>query len=355
MAGNKSLRRSRKAGLPPGTLIHAGDRKPEKTVLTVFVFGPGFYEEQKPERLEDCFKPQPMQTVRWINIDGLADVSVIEGIGRQFGVHPLILEDILSTGQRPKCDDSTEQLFVVLRMLQYDDAHQTIQSEQVSILLGPNYVVSFQESVGDVFDPIREQIRTGRGRIRSMGPDYLMYRLMDAIVDGYFLILEKLGERVEALEQEVISEPEEETLNRVYALKQQLIYLRKSVWPLREVISQLEKTDSPLITDATGPYFRDVYDHTIQVMDSVETFRDTVSGLLEIYLNSISNQINTIMKVLTVITTIFIPLSFIAGVYGMNFKYMPELQWRWGYPAVLCIMGVIFVSMLIYFKKNKWL
>ncbi len=355
MAGNKSLRRSRKAGLPPGTLIHAGDRKPEKTVLTVFVFGPGFCEEQKPERLEDCFKPQPMQTVRWINIDGLADVSVIEGIGRQFSVHPLILEDILSTGQRPKCDDSTEQLFVVLRMLQYDDAHQTIQSEQVSILVGPNYVVSFQESVGDVFDPIREQIRTGRGRIRSMGPDYLMYRLIDAVVDGYFLILEKLGEQVEALEHEVISEPEEETLNRVYALKQQLIYLRKSVWPLREVISQLEKTASPLITDTTVPYFRDVYDHTIQVMDSVETFRDTVSGLLEIYLNSINNQTNAIMKVLTIITTIFIPLSFIAGVYGMNFKYMPELQWRWGYPAVLCAMGVIFIGMLIYFKKNKWL
>jgi len=351
----KTRRRSEKAGLPPGTLVHTGERPPEATVITVFEYGPDFYEERKPVRLEECFKPQPLQTVRWINIDGLADISVIEGIGRQYGVHPLILEDILSTGQRPKCDDSTSHLFVVFRMLQYSDADQRIQSEQVSILLGTGYVVSFQESVGDVFDPIREQIRTGRGRVRNTKADYLVYRLMDAVVDGYFLILEKLGERVEALEQEVIKEPSEETLNHIYARKRELIYLRKSVWPLREVISQIEKTASPLITDSTEPYFRDVYDHTIQVMHSVDTFRDTVSGLLDIYLTSISNRLNAIMKVLTIITTIFIPLSFIASIYGMNFRYMPELEWRWGYPTVLGAMGSIFLGMLYFFKKNKWL
>lgn len=351
----KTRKRSEKAGLPPGMLVHTGERPPQATVITVFEYSPDSVDERKPVRLEDCFKPQPMHTVRWINIDGLADISVIEGIGRQFGVHPLILEDILSTGQRPKCDDSTSHLFVVFRMLQYIDAEQTIRSEQVSILLGPGYVVSFQESEGDVFDPIRDQIRTGRGRVRNMGADYLVYRLMDAVVDGYFLILEKLGERVEALEQEVIKEPSEETLNRIYALKRELIYLRKSVWPLREVISQIEKTASPLITETTEPYFRDVYDHTIQVMDSVDTFRDTVSGLLDIYLTSISNRLNAIMKVLTIITTIFIPLSFVASIYGMNFQYMPELEWRWGYPAVLAAMGLIFLGMLYFFKKNKWI
>lgn len=351
----KPRKRSEKAGLPPGTLVHTGDKPPENTVITVFEYNPDSFQERKPSRLEECFTPQPMHTVRWINIDGLANIGVIEGLGRQYGIHPLIQEDILSTGQRPKCDDSTSHLFVVLRMLQYNDAGQTIQSEQVSILLRSGYVVSFQESEGDVFDPIREQIRTGRGRVRNMGADYLLYRLMDAVVDGYFLILEKLGERVEALEQEVIQEPSEATLNRIYALKRELIYLRKSVWPLREVISQIEKTASPLITDATEPYFRDVYDHTIQVMDSVDTFRDTVSGLLDIYLTSLSNRMNAIMKVLTIITTIFIPLTFISGIYGMNFHYMPELEWRWGYPAVLCAMGVIFLGMLYFFKRNKWM
>lgn len=351
----KTRRRSEKAGLPPGTLVHTGERPPESTVITVFEYGPDFCQERKPVRLEECFTPQPLQTVRWINIDGLANIGVIEGIGRQFGIHPLILEDILSTGQRPKCDDSTSHLFVVLRMLQYREAEQTVHSEQVSILLGPGYVVSFQESVGDVFEPLREQIRTGRGRVRNTGADYLVYRLMDAVVDGYFLILEQLGERVEALEQEVIQEPSEETLHRIYALKRELIYLRKSVWPLREVISQIEKTASPLITESTEPYFRDVYDHTIQVMDSVDTFRDTVSGLLDIYLTSISNRMNAIMKVLTIITTIFIPLSFIAGLYGMNFRHMPELEWRWGYPAVLAVMALIVAGMFYLFKKNKWL
>lgn len=351
----KIRRRSEKAGLPPGTLVHTGERPPEKTVITLFEYGPDFFQERKPANLEECFRPQPLHTIRWMNIDGLANVGTVEGIGRQCGIHPLILEDILSTGQRPKFDDSTSHLFVVFRMLQYLDDSQTIQSEQVSILLGSGYVISFQESEGDVFDPIREQIRTGRGRVRNTGADYLLYRLMDAVVDGYFLILEKLGERVEALEQEVIEEPTEETLNRIYALKRELIYLRKSVWPLREVISQIEKTASPLITEPTEPYFRDVYDHTIQVMDSVDTFRDTVSGLLDIYLTSLSNRMNAIMKVLTIITTIFIPLTFISGIYGMNFRHMPELEWRWGYPAVLCSMGAIFLGMLYFFKKNKWM
>ena len=240
-------------------------------------------------------------------------------------------------------------------MLQYDDAGQSILAEQVSLILGPNYVLSFQESPGDVFDPVRERIRTGRGRIRKMGCDYLVYSLLDAIVDGYFIILEKLGESVEGVEVEVVSEPDQEMLQQIYTLKRELIFLRKSVWPLREMVNQLEKRESPLLSKETGPYFRDVYDHTIQVIDSVETFRDTVSGLLDIYLSSISNRMNAVMKVLTMIATIFIPLTFIAGLYGMNFKYMPELHWKWSYPVVLCVMLCIAIGMLIFFKRKKWL
>lgn len=355
MAKRKHFKRSKKAGLPPGTLMHFGEKRTEKVQITFFDYDLQHYEERTPKTIEECFGLKQRPTVSWINIDGLHDVEVIEKIGKQYDVHPLILEDILSTGQRPKYDDSTNLLFLVFNMLSYDPSGLSIQSEQVSVILGPGYVLSFQECPGDVFDPIRERIRTGRGKVRSMGADYLMYCLMDAVVDGYFLILEKLGEQVESLEQEVIREPSEKTLSRIYALKRELIYLRKSVWPLREVISQIEKTAGPLMADATRPYFRDIYDHTIQVMDSVEMFRDTVSGLLDIYLTSLSNRMNSVMKVLTVIATIFIPLTFIVGIYGMNFKFMPEIEWRWAYPAVWAVMIAVVAGMVIYFKKNKWM
>jgi magnesium transporter len=355
MSRSRQVKRSKKAGLPPGSLVHLGEKKTERALIWVFDYDGQHYEEKKPEQIEDCLRFKQSPTVTWINIDGLHDVGLIEKIGKHFDVHPLILEDILSIGQRPKFDDSTDLLFVVFNMLSYDDTGRSIQSEQVSVILGPGYVISFQESPGDVFDPIRERIRTGKSRIRAMGADYLMYRLMDAVIDGYFLILEKLGEQIESLEQEVIRNPDDQTLKKIYSIKQELIYLRKSVWPLREVISQIEKTSSPLITDATELYFRDIYDHTIQVMDSVEMFRDTVSGLLDIYLTSISNRLNSIMKVLTIIATIFIPLTFIVGIYGMNFKYMPELNQRWAYPALWGVMIAVVVGMVVYFKKNKWL
>lgn len=355
MARRRHFKRSKKAGLPPGTLMHFGEKKTETVQITFFDYDLQHCEERSPKTIEECFGLKQRPTVSWINIDGLHDVEVIEKIGRHYDVHPLILEDILSTGQRPKYDDSTNLLFLVFNMLSYDDAGRSIQSEQVSVILGPGYVLSFQESPGDVFDPIRERIRSGRGKVRSMGADYLMYTLMDAVVDGYFLILEKLGEQVEALEQEVIRTPDDHTLKKIYSIKRELIYLRKSVWPLREVFSQIEKTAGPLIADATKPYFRDIYDHTIQAMDSVEMFRDTVSGLLDIYLTSLSNRMNAVMKVLTIIATIFIPLTFIVGIYGMNFKYMPELNQWWAYPAVWGVMIAVVVGMVIYFKKNKWM
>jgi len=244
---------------------------------------------------------------------------------------------------------------MVLKMLTFNNESNSIQSEQVSLVLGQNFVISFQEAAGDVFEQIRDRIRNAKGRIRKMSADYLAYALIDAIVDNYFLILEKMGEQIESMEEELIAKPSDKTVRMIHSLKRELIFLRKSVWPLRELISNLEKTESSLITNSTEPYLRDVYDHTIQVIDTVEGFRDMVSGMLDIYLSSISNRMNAVMKVLTIIATIFIPLTFIAGIYGMNFKYMPELGWKWAYPAVWLIMAIVAIVMLIYFKRKKWL
>jgi len=348
-------RQSKTAGLPPGTLIHVGERKTEEVRITFMDYDEHDFQEKQVSNIEDCFQFKDTTTVTWINIDGLHDVSIIEKIGRRFELHPLILEDILNTGQRPKCEDYEKCLFMVLKMLTYDDASNSVRSEQVSVVLGENFVISFQEAVGDVFEQIRERIRNAKGRIRKLSADYLAYTLIDAIVDNYFLILEKMGERIESMEDELLTDPSNRTAGMIHALKRELMFLRKSVWPLRELVNTLDKTESLLINDVTKPYLRDVYDHTIQVIDTVENFRDMVSGMLDIYLSSISNRMNAVMKVLTIIATIFIPLTFIAGVYGMNFKYMPELEWRWAYPALWLVMAVIVLGMVVYFRRKKWL
>ena len=306
--------------------------------------------------MEDCFPYKNKSTVTWINIDGIHRVDIIESIGKHFGVHSLVLEDILNTGQRPKMDNYGDYLFIVLKMIYCNGKESEIVAEQISLILGSNFVISFQEETEkDVFNPVRERIRSGCGRIRKMGPDYLAYALMDAIVDNYFAVLESLGEQIELLQEELIADPRPETLQAINHLKREMIFLRKSVWPLREVVSGLERGESPLIKSETGIFLRDLYDHTIQTMDTLETCRDMLSGMLDIYLSSISNRMNAVMKVLTIIATIFIPLTFIVGIYGMNFKYMPELEWRWSYPLVLLVMAAIAVSMLIYFRRKKWL
>jgi magnesium transporter len=240
-------------------------------------------------------------------------------------------------------------------MLYPDDETGQILAEQVSLVLGKNFVISFQEREGDIFNPVRERIRNGKGRIRKMGADYLVYSLLDSIVDNYFIILEKLGERIELLEEKLITNPVPETINLIHKLKREMIFLRRSVWPLRELIGNIERGESSLIKGSTNIYLRDVYDHTIQVIDTIETFRDILSGMLDIYLSSVSNRLNAVMKVLTIIATIFMPLTFIAGIYGMNFKYMPELEWRLGYPVILLTMVSIGVLMLVSFRKKKWL
>ncbi len=348
-------KRSKTAGLPPGTPVYIGDKKEEKVRISIIDYDESELQEKEVGASEDCFPFKDKPTVSWINIDGLSQVEVIGKIGKHFDLHPLVLEDIVNTGQRPKIEDFNDYVFVVLKMLGYDDEKMEVTSEQVSLVLGSNFVISFQEKVGDVFDPIRVRIREAKGRIRKMGSDYLAYAIMDAIVDNYFSILEKLGDKIEGMESELISDPKPETLSTIHTLKRELLFIRKSVWPLREVISGLQRGESTLISDAVNVYFRDLYDHTIQVIDTVETFRDMVSGMLDTYLSSISNRMNEVMKVLTIIATIFIPLTFIAGIYGMNFERMPELKWPFAYPAVWVLMVGIFIGMIIYFKRKKWL
>ena len=348
-------RRSKKAGLPPGTLVHVGERRAEKAKITILDYDEKNFEERVAKRVEDCFPFKDKPTVTWINIDGLHDIKIIEKLGKHFGLHPLLLEDILNTGQRPKMEDFESHIFVVLKMLYHDKEADEIVAEQVSIVLGENFVISFQEREGDVFDTIRERIRSGKGRIRKAGPDYLAYTLLDSIIDNYFIMLERLGERIEGMEDEVVDNPSKEALRNIHHVKGEMVFLRKSVWPLREVISGLERTESRLIDEKTNIYLRDVYDHTVQIIDTIESLKDTVSGIRDTYLSSISNRMNEVMKVLTIFASIFIPLTFIAGVYGMNFEYIPELGWHWGYFAVWAVMISAAMLMLLYFRRKGWL
>lgn len=346
---------SKKVGLSPGSLVHVGEKKVEKVRIRVFDYDETQLQEKEIPTIEECFPFKDTPTVTWINIDGLHDIGLIERVGKHFGLHPLVLEDIVHTDQRPKIEDHGDHLFLVLTLLQYDKVTKEVKGEQLSLIIGSNFVISFQERVGDFFDPVRARIRNGKGRIRKMKADYLAYALVDAAVDHYFAILEKLGERIEGMEGELVADPKPEKLQEIHSLKRELIYLRKSVWPLREVISTLEREESSLIQDSTALFLRDLYDHTIQVIDTVETFRDMVAGLLDIYLSSVSNRMNEVMKVLTLVATIFIPLTFIAGIYGMNFEFMPELKWHWGYPAVCLIMVFVVVAMVSFFKRKRWL
>ncbi len=347
-------RRSIKAGLPPGSLVHIGEIAPATTQISLIEYDEFQVREQEISQVEDLRVLKQAPTVTWINVDSVHDAAVLQQLGERFGLHPLVLEDILNTEQRPKLEDYGDYLYIVLKMLSYNGQSTTV--EQVSLILGKNYVLSFQEQgkPGDVFDPIRARIRNGAGRIRKMGADFLAYSLVDAIVDNYFILLEKLGDRIEALEEELISQPTPATVNTIYRLKREMIFLRRSVWPLREVINGLQHEETALITGPTRVYLRDVYDHTVHVIDTVETLRDMLSGMLDIYLSSLSYRMNEIMKVLTIIATLFIPLTFIVGIYGMNFEYLPELKWHWAYPALWGIMLGIAIGMLAYFKRKKW-
>ena len=347
---------SKKAGLLPGVLIHIGEKKTEKVKITITEYDEMHFHEQEAKSIEECFpfKDKNRSTVAWINIDGIHQSDILGKLGECFGLHPLIVEDIMNTDQRPKMEDFEEYSYIALKTLHFNGKHGEIITEQVSLIVGENFVISFQEQEVDIFHTIRDRIRTNKGRIKKMGADYLAYCLLDAIIDNYFIIIETLGEKIESLEDELVSNPTPKVLRAIYNLKRNLILLRRSVWPLREVIGVLEKGESLRFKESTRIYFKDIYDHTIHIIDILETFREMVAGMLEIYLSSISYRLNAVIKVLTMIATIFMPLTFIVGIYGMNFKYMPELEWRWGEPTLLLIMAIIGIAMVYYFKKKKW-
>ena len=348
--------KSKNYGLPPGSLIHIGEKKVEKTRITVIDYNEEEFNELEVKRVEECFFFKDKASVTWINISGIHDENIIGSLGRHFSLHPLLLEDVMDSNQRPKVEDYEDYLFIILKMLYLDkEVENQVATEQVSLILGRNYVISFQESDDDVFDIIRNRIRQKKGRARSMGADYLAYVLMDAIVDNYFVVMERFKEVLEDIHESLIISPRSEMLHLIHDMKREMIFLRKSVWPLREVVRSLQQTDFKWLEDRTTIFLRDLYDHTIQVMDSIESSRDLLSGILDIYLSSVSYKMNEVMKVLTIIATIFIPLTFIAGVYGMNFHYMPELDWKWGYPLIWVVMIATFLAMVYYFKRKEWL
>jgi len=349
-------KRSRKSGLPPGTPVHIGERKAGAPRVSLMQYDGEQLVEEVVKDVSVCRTWLSRPGVIWINVEGVHQIDLIEQLGECFGLHPLVLEDIANTGQRPKVEDYGGYLYIVLRMLSLPAATQEVVGEQVSLVLGPNFVISFQEGIaGDAFNTIRERLRTAKGRVRREGADYLAYFLVDAIVDGYFVLLEQLGEQIEVLDERMLMNRAGDVSRTIHLLKREMIWLRKAVWPLREMISTLQRAESPLIRESTAMYLKDVYDHTIEVIDTVETYRDVLSGMLENHLSLLTTRLNEVMKVLTVISTIFIPLTFITGIYGMNFRNMPELEWRWGYPLVLLGMAGIGVALYFYYRGKKWL
>ncbi|MFV0435962.1 MAG: magnesium/cobalt transporter CorA [Desulfopila sp.] len=351
----KAKRQSATAGLAPGTPVFLGEQKTEKIRIDAINYSELVLTEFPDTALEQCSQLLQKETVTWLNVNGIHDIELIEAIGKRFNLHPLTLEDLVNTNQRPKAEVFPHYLFIVLKMMSYNEAAGTVDKEHVSLILGENFVISFIEDAGDVFNTVRERLKAAKGRIRSMPADYLAYALMDAIVDHYFLAVEHLGDVIEEIDDRLLSDPRPDDIQEIHRLKREILGLRKAVWPLREVVGALDKSESPHIHQETLVFLRDLYDHTVQVIDMVETSRDLLGGMHDTYLSSVSNRMNEIMKVLTIIATIFIPLTFIAGVYGMNFEHMPELKWPWGYALAWLVMGTIACGMIVYFKRKKWL
>jgi magnesium transporter len=345
-------------GTAPGTLRAPEVARVDTVRVRVIDYDPDHLEEREVASLEECRGFPETPSVTWINVDGLTDLQLIETLGRMFHLHPLSLEDVLNCGQRPKVEDYGDYKFIVLRSLRMEDGH--LAGEQISLFLGRNFVLTFQEVPGDTFDPVRERIRQGKGMIRKSGPDYLAYALIDALIDEFFPVLEHFGERVEQLEDEVVGRPSPATLHQIHQVKRELLALRRSAWPERDLLNALLRDDSELIRPETKVFLRDCYDHVVQALDMIETYRELASGMLDVYLSSLSNRMNEVMKVLTVISTIFIPLTFIAGIYGMNFDTeispwnMPELEWRYGYLFSLALMATVALGLVVYFRRKKW-
>lgn len=346
-------KRSRKAGLSPGSLVHIGEVRQAASQTEVITYDGEKVEVTHPDLERECLTPPPEGTITWVNLEGIGRLELLKSLGDCYGIHPLVLEDIANTDQRPKAEEYDNYLFLVLKML--TPVAAGVSSEQVSLILGGGWLLTFQEGLdGDPFSPVRERLKNSQGRLRSQGADFLAYSLMDVIVDNYFLVLEQVADSIEVMEEELMRAPSQRTLAEIYRMKRELLFIHKAIWPLREVINSLIRRESPLVKESTLIYLRDLYDHTIQVIETTETLRDMLSGMLDIYLSSVSNRMNAVMKVLTIIATIFMPLTFIVGLYGMNFKYMPELESHWGYPGVLLVMVMVTIGMLIFFRRKRW-
>lgn len=354
MAKKKKSKHHKKIGQAPGTLIYTGE-KSNKLAIEVFDYNIDRIEEKELLQIEDAFQYKSTESITWININGLNHISEIEKIGKHYSLHPLILEDIVNTTQRPKIDEYDDYMFVVIKMLYYDSDKQII-TEQVSFILGDNYVLTFQEAEGDVFDAVRERLRQGKGRIRGLGSDYLLYTLIDSVTDHYYSIIEKMGDKIEDLEDNLFNgQTQNEISQQIQDLKRELLKVRRAIFPIREIINRIEKTEHKLILDKTLHYYRDIYDHIIQVTENIDIYREMVWSLMDMYMTAISNKMNEVMKVLTIIATIFIPLTFIAGIYGMNFDNIPELHYKYSYFILWIVMILLFIGMLVYFKRKKWL
>lgn len=353
-------KRAQKKGHAPGTPIFTGEVKTDKPIITVINYSKESFNEIVGDHLEKCMAAVKEEGVNWVNVEGLHDVEMITHLGQYFKIHPLTIEDILNVEHRPKVEEFDNYLFVTLKILLYDPKNSTFVINQLSIILGKNFVLTFQESDTKLFDNIRDRLKNIKNHsLREHGSDYLMYRLLDAVIDDYFIVLEALGDQIEKIEENIISGPmgraSHMNSNAIYHLKRQALLLRKAIWPMREVIGQITHVEDKLITDFTRLYLRDVYDHTVQAIDTIETFRDMLASMLDMYLSILTNRMNEIMKTLTIIATIFIPLTWLASLYGMNFPYMPGLYWRYGYPMTLLAMGIMAVAMIIYFKRRKWI
>jgi magnesium transporter len=350
-------RRRHKVGLPPGSVVFVGDAPGAPVEFETITYDEHEAETERPKTVDDALSTWDASGNRtcWLNVTGVHDASVIQNIGDHLNLHPLIQEDIANTGQRPKVEVIGNQLFLVVKMLYVTPEEHSVTSEQLSLLVSESGLVCFQERPGDVFDPVRDRIDTGRVRIRAGGPSYLAYALLDLIVDHYFVVLEQLAAQAETLEDEVLDDPTPQTQERLNHLRRNLALVRRHAWPVREVLSQLERTEESVWPASLHPFVRDAYEHTVQVLDLVESLRDLVGGLMDLYMTSLSNRMNEVMKVLTIIGTIFIPLTFIAGIYGMNFEYMPELSAPYGYPVAMSVMTVIGLLLVYYFRRKDWI
>jgi magnesium transporter len=346
--------RLKKVGLPPGTILYSDHKPVAPFKLQVFHYDHQDLEEKETSDPHDALSLIGHDKVTWINVEGRQDPQEMEKLCAILDIHPLTIEDILTPGQRPKIEDNDDYLFLVIKILSFNQ-DDSLSMEQVSLLLGKNYVISFHEHSGSTIDIIKDRIRQSKGRIRIKKADYLFYALIDTIVDYYFVVLEKIGDKLEDIEDDLLENPSMAALNSLHKMKKEIITLRRVVWPLREVVNKLERRDLKLVGHETNIFFRDVYDHTIQVIETVETFRDMISGLIELHKSSTSNRLNQVMKGLTIIATIFLPLTFLTGLYGMNFNYIPELQWRYGYFAVLGLSITVVVIMLVIFRRKRWL